>query len=62
MLGSGAMLFSDTVPTEKGSHVLSTARSISDQMQMVAAGLKGGTHYVFIYSYIHACLIFGRSR
>ena len=59
MLGSGAMLFSDTVPTERGSHDLSKVRSGSDQLQMVADGLKGGTHSVFMYLYIHTFGVWG---
>jgi hypothetical protein len=49
------MLFSDTVPTERGSHDLSKARPGSDQLQMVAAGLKGGhILYLRIYTFMHA--------
>lgn len=55
MLGSGAILFSDTVPNERGSHYLSTARSGSDQPQMVASGLKGGhIMYLYIHIFLHA--------
>ena len=55
MFGSGPMLFSDTVPNEKGSRYLSTARVGSDQLQMVAAGLKGEhITYLYIHIFMHA--------
>jgi len=50
------MLFSDTVPNERGSHYLPTARAGSDQLQMMAAaGLKGGNiMYLYIHIFMHA--------